>query len=98
MVADIDTFDSILCCIVFILSYILQNGDDSVDRKLENETMAAFVQTLLQQIVSSYFELFWIDELEQTINDLKAEMDADKPPSPLVPSLPKEDSKSPKEP
>ncbi|KAB2097226.1 hypothetical protein ES319_A01G156900v1 [Gossypium barbadense] len=57
MVADIDTFDSILCCIVFILSYILQNGDDSVDRKLENETMAAF--TLLQQIVSSYFELFW---------------------------------------
>ncbi|MBA0629135.1 hypothetical protein Godav_023734 [Gossypium davidsonii] len=109
MVADIDTFDSILCCIVFILSYILQNGDDSVDRKLENETMAAFVsyfssspalisekhgdflmfsyidiatlwfydltdfdpdftdfnyivmqvQTLLQQIVSSYFELFW---------------------------------------
>ncbi|MBA0780333.1 hypothetical protein Gotri_004445 [Gossypium trilobum] len=59
MVADIDTFDSILCCIVFILSYILQNGDDSVDRKLENETMAAFVQTLLQQIMSSYFELFW---------------------------------------
>ncbi|MBA0749644.1 hypothetical protein Gogos_003546 [Gossypium gossypioides] len=35
------------------------NGDDSVDRKLENETMAAFVQTLHQQIVSSYFELFW---------------------------------------
>ncbi|KAG4126666.1 hypothetical protein ERO13_D10G170375v2 [Gossypium hirsutum] len=35
------------------------NGDDSVDRKLENETMAAFVQTLLQQIVGSYFELFW---------------------------------------
>ncbi|TYG50796.1 hypothetical protein ES288_D10G204500v1 [Gossypium darwinii] len=77
------------------------NGDDSVDRKLENETMAAFVQTLLQQIVGSYFELFWgcrIDELEQAINDLNAEMDADKPPSLSVPSLPKDDSKSPKEP
>ncbi|KAK5794431.1 hypothetical protein PVK06_035656 [Gossypium arboreum] len=96
------------------------NGDDSVDWKLENETMAAFVQTLLQQILFlcegmscmiSFYKasrkfcfvdlvvVWWrIDELEQTINDLKAEMDADKPPSPSVPSLPKDDSKSPKEP
>ncbi|XP_052876258.1 uncharacterized protein LOC108487812 [Gossypium arboreum] len=95
---------------VFILSYILQNGDDSVDWKLENETMAAFVQTLLQQIQQRFQTMSdsiimkidemgcRIDELEQTINDLKAEMDADKPPSPSVPSLPKDDSKSPKEP
>lgn len=43
VVADVDTFDSILCCIVFILSYILQNGEDSVDRKQESADMAAFV-------------------------------------------------------
>ncbi|PPS19631.1 hypothetical protein GOBAR_AA00927 [Gossypium barbadense] len=68
--------------------------------------MAAFVQTLLQQIhVLDFLDLnaldergCRIDELEQAINDLNAEMDADKPPSPSVPSLPKDDSKSPKEP
>ncbi|XP_012455177.1 heat shock factor-binding protein isoform X2 [Gossypium raimondii] len=86
------------------------NGDDSVDKKLENETMAAFVQTLLQQIQQRFQTMSdsiikkidergcRIDELEQAINDLKAEMDADKPPSLSVPSLPKDDSNSPKEP
>ncbi|OMO53663.1 Heat shock factor binding 1 [Corchorus capsularis] len=38
-----------------------------------------------------------IDELEQSINDLRAEMGADNSPSPSVPPAPKDDSKSPNE-
>ncbi|KAK6265392.1 hypothetical protein QUC31_016229 [Theobroma cacao] len=38
-----------------------------------------------------------IDELEQSINDLRAEMGAENSPSPSVPAVPKDDSKSPSE-
>ena len=38
-----------------------------------------------------------IDELEQSINDLRTEMGAENSPSPSVPSGPKDGSKSPNE-
>ncbi|KAK8496624.1 hypothetical protein V6N12_020071 [Hibiscus sabdariffa] len=74
------------------------DANDFGDKKQDNADMAAF----------HFLDFFdfnpldemgsRIDELEQSINDLRTEMDADKPPSPVAPSGPKNDSKSTKEP
>ncbi|XWS53623.1 hypothetical protein CRYUN_Cryun10bG0016700 [Craigia yunnanensis] len=80
------------------------DGNDSVDSKQGTADMAAFVQNLLQQMFLDFLDFnaldemgSRIDELEQSINDLKAEMGAENSPSPSVPSGSKDDSKSPKE-
>ncbi|KAE8736049.1 putative TSPO(outer membrane tryptophan-rich sensory protein)-related [Hibiscus syriacus] len=94
------------------------DGNGSEDKKQDNADMAAFVQSLLEQmqsrfqtmsdsiitknilfVLSSYFNLrSRIDELEQSINDLRTEMDGETSPSPSVPTGPKDDSKSTKDP
>ncbi|WRX21448.1 hypothetical protein QQP08_013935 [Theobroma cacao] len=76
----------------FQLNNSRMDGNDSVDPKQSTGDMAAFVQNLLQQMMGSR-----IDELEQSINDLRAEMGAENSPSPSVPAVPKDDSKSPSE-
>ncbi|XWS14075.1 hypothetical protein CRYUN_Cryun36dG0092300 [Craigia yunnanensis] len=85
------------------------DGNDSVDPKQGTTDMAAFVQNLLQQMQSRFQTMSdsiitkidemgsRIDELEQSINDLRAEMGAGNSPSPSVPSVPKDGSKSPNE-
>ncbi|XVF66224.1 hypothetical protein PTKIN_Ptkin10aG0018400 [Pterospermum kingtungense] len=80
------------------------DGNDSVDPKQGTADMAAFVQNLLAQMFLNFLDVnaldemgSRIDELEQSINDLRAEMGAENSPSPSVPSGPKEESKSPKE-
>ncbi|KAA3485293.1 heat shock factor-binding protein 1-like [Gossypium australe] len=70
---------------------VQSDGNDSVDSKQDTTDMALFVQNLLQQMMGSR-----IDELEQSINDLKAEMGAENSPPP-VPPAEKDDSKSPNE-
>ncbi|XP_021291293.1 heat shock factor-binding protein 1 [Herrania umbratica] len=85
------------------------DGNDSVDPKQSTGDMTAFVQNLLQQMQSRFQTMSdsiimkidemgsRIDELEQSINDLRAEMGAENSPSPSpsVPAVPKDDSKSP---
>ncbi|CAK9310089.1 unnamed protein product [Citrullus colocynthis] len=71
------------------------DGHDSEDAKQSTADMTIFVQNLLQQMQSrsSFFNLNILDEmgsrineLEQSINDLKAEMGVEGSPSPLPPS------------
>ncbi|KAL4038833.1 hypothetical protein IC575_002464 [Cucumis melo] len=57
------------------------DGHDSEDAKQSTADMTIFVQNLLQQMMGSR-----INELEQSINDLKAEMGVEGSPSPLPPS------------
>ncbi|KVI12506.1 hypothetical protein Ccrd_009097 [Cynara cardunculus var. scolymus] len=53
-------------------------GQDSGDTKQSTADMTQFVQTLLQQMMGER-----INELEQSINDLRTEMGAEGSPSPL---------------
>ncbi|XP_021907100.1 heat shock factor-binding protein 1-like protein 1 [Carica papaya] len=74
------------------------DGHDSEDTKQSTADMTAFVQNLLVQmqarfqtmsdsIVSKIDEMGGrINELEQSINDLRAEMGVEGSPSPLPPS------------
>ncbi|KAG2263355.1 hypothetical protein Bca52824_070434 [Brassica carinata] len=52
------------------------DGHDSEDTKQSTADMTAFVQNLLQQMQSR------INELEQSINDLRAEMGVEGTPPP----------------
>ncbi|XP_061994592.1 heat shock factor-binding protein [Rosa rugosa] len=82
------------------------DGHDTDDPKQSTADMTAFVQNLLQQmqtrfqtmsdsIVSKIDEMGnRIEELEQSINDLRAEMGVEGTPSPSAPSKPKVDTKS----
>ncbi|XP_039019347.1 heat shock factor-binding protein-like [Hibiscus syriacus] len=86
------------------------DGNGSEDKKQDNADMAAFVQSLLEQMQSRFQTMSdsiitkidemgsRIDELEQSINDLRTEMDGETSPSPSVPTGPKDDSKSTKDP
>ncbi|XP_052200875.1 heat shock factor-binding protein-like [Diospyros lotus] len=74
------------------------DGQDSEDPKQSTADMTVFVQNLLQQmqarfqtmsesIVTKIDEMgVRINELEQSINDLRTEMGAEGSPSPLPPS------------
>ncbi|KAI7747705.1 hypothetical protein M8C21_029043 [Ambrosia artemisiifolia] len=53
-------------------------GQDSGDNKQSTADMTQFVQTLLQQMMGDR-----INELEQSINDLRTEMGVEGSPSPL---------------
>ncbi|XP_020231754.1 heat shock factor-binding protein isoform X2 [Cajanus cajan] len=78
------------------------DGHDSEDPKQNTADMTAFVQNLLQQmqtrfqtmsdsIISKIDEMGnRIEELEQNINDLRAEMGVESTPS-LSPAKPKEE-------
>ncbi|KAJ4825986.1 hypothetical protein Tsubulata_016258 [Turnera subulata] len=78
------------------------DGHDSEDAKQSTADMTAFVQNLLQQMKESCFFDFdvldemgnRIDELEQSINDLRAEMGVEGSPSPSVPPKVKDEPKS----
>ncbi|XP_031505031.1 heat shock factor-binding protein [Nymphaea colorata] len=73
------------------------------DAKQSTADMTAFVQNLLQQMQSRFQTMSEsivskidemgnrIDELEKSINDLKTEMGADAPTSPLPPSKAKQE-------
>ncbi|PON80353.1 Heat shock factor binding [Parasponia andersonii] len=85
-----------------------QDGHDGDDSKQSTADMTAFVQNLLQQMQSRFQAMSdsiitknilsmgnRIDELEQSINDLKAEMGVEGgSPSPSVPSKPEVEPKS----
>ncbi|KAF1894124.1 hypothetical protein Lal_00004043, partial [Lupinus albus] len=58
------------------------DGHDSEDPKQSTADMTTFVQNLLQQM------------LEQSINDLRAEIGVEGPPSPVPPVKPKEEEVS----
>ncbi|KAM0966098.1 hypothetical protein ACFX2C_021915 [Malus domestica] len=63
--------------------------DDTDDPKQSTADMTAFVQNLLQQMMGSR-----IDELEQSINDLRAEMGVEGSPSPSASLKPNIEPKS----
>ncbi|GER30596.1 heat shock factor binding protein [Striga asiatica] len=65
------------------------DGHDEENAKQSTADMTAFVQNLLQQMMGNR-----IDELEQSINDLRAEMGQEGSPSPSAPLKSKEESKS----
>nr|AEC10973.1 hypothetical protein [Camellia sinensis] len=81
------------------------DGQDSEDPKQSTADMTVFVQNLLQQmqgrfqtmsesIVTKVDEMgARINELEQSINDFRAEMGAEGSPSPLPPSKKPDDVK-----
>ncbi|GMY27728.1 Heat shock factor binding [Fagus crenata] len=86
------------------------DGHDSDDPKQSTADMTVFVQNLLQQmqtrfqtmsesiITKNILFLFYmgsrIDELEQSINELRTEMGVEGSPSPSAPSQPKLEPKS----
>ncbi|XP_024022641.1 heat shock factor-binding protein 1 [Morus notabilis] len=82
------------------------DGHDTDDSKQSTADMTAFVQNLLQQMQARFQAMSdsiitkiddmggRIDELEQSINDLKVEMGVDGSPSPSVPPKPKVEPKS----
>ncbi|KAF1892147.1 hypothetical protein Lal_00036503 [Lupinus albus] len=61
------------------------DGHDSEDPKQSTADMTAFVQNLLLQM------------LEQSINDLRAEIGVEGPPSPAAPAKPIDEEESNKE-
>ncbi|KHN46577.1 Heat shock factor-binding protein 1, partial [Glycine soja] len=85
-----------VCC--YIDHHHLMDGHDPQDPKQSPADMTAFVQNLLQQmqnrfqtmsdsIVTKNILLFCrINELEQSINDLRAEMGVESSPSPAAPA------------
>ncbi|CAG7883635.1 unnamed protein product [Brassica rapa] len=78
--------------------YLMHDGHDSEDTKQSTADMTAFVQNLLQQMQSRFqtmsdsiitknilflsFIYLIINELEQSINDLRAEMGVEGTPTP----------------
>ncbi|KAL2345404.1 hypothetical protein Fmac_006689 [Flemingia macrophylla] len=80
------------------------DGHDSEDPKQSTADMTAFVQNLLQQMQIRFQTMSdsiiakiddmgnRIDELEQNINELRAEMGVESSPSPVAPTKPKEES------
>ncbi|KAK7354809.1 hypothetical protein VNO80_20307 [Phaseolus coccineus] len=60
------------------------SGHDAEDTKQSTADMTAFVQNLLEQMQSSR-----IEELEQNINELRAEIGVESSPSPSVPETEK---------
>ncbi|KAL4360981.1 hypothetical protein GQ457_04G028740 [Hibiscus cannabinus] len=74
-------------------TYEVKDGHNSEDSKQTTADMTVFVHNLLQQMVSLYnWTLLALDEmgnrineLEQSINDLKVEMGVEGSPSPLPP-------------
>ncbi|PIN08159.1 Heat shock factor binding protein [Handroanthus impetiginosus] len=82
------------------------DGHDGDNSKQSTADMTAFVQNLLQQmqtrfqtmsesIISKIDEMGnRIDELEQSINDLRAEMGQEGTPSPSAPPKAREEPKS----
>uniref|UniRef100_M4D8F3 Heat shock factor binding protein n=1 Tax=Brassica campestris TaxID=3711 RepID=M4D8F3_BRACM len=71
--------------------YLMHDGHDSEDTKQSTADMTAFVQNLLQQMVGFFNPHFFrscnhsfnrINELEQSINDLRAEMGVEGTPTP----------------
>ncbi|KAL9286987.1 putative Heat shock factor binding 1 [Arabidopsis thaliana] len=62
--------------------YIYCDGHDSEDTKQSTADMTAFVQNLLQQMVGFSAFMSSINELEQSINDLRAEMGVEGTPPP----------------
>ena len=85
------------------------DGRDSEDPKQSTADMTAFVQNLLQQmqlrfqtmsdsIISKIDEMGdRINELEQSINDLRSEMGVESTPSPVAPAKPKEEESNKEE-
>ncbi|XP_058738874.1 heat shock factor-binding protein [Vicia villosa] len=79
------------------------DGHDSEDPKQSPADMTVFVQNLLQQmqtrfqtmsdsIISKIDDMGGrINELEQSINDLRAEMGVESSPSPVAPAKPEEE-------
>ncbi|CAI8615093.1 unnamed protein product [Vicia faba] len=79
------------------------DGHDSEDPKQSTADMTVFVQNLLQQmqtrfqtmsdsIISKIDDMGGrINELEQSINDLRAEMGVESSPSPEAPAKPEEE-------
>ncbi|KAG4981808.1 hypothetical protein JHK87_026557 [Glycine soja] len=82
------------------------DGHDSQDPKQSPADMTAFVQNLLQQMtcqICKLWNFFFLDvnalddmgsrinELEQSINDLRAEMGVESSPSPATPAKPTEE-------
>ncbi|KAE9444625.1 hypothetical protein C3L33_23426, partial [Rhododendron williamsianum] len=59
------------------LRFVNVDGHDADDPKQSTADMTVFVQNLLQQMMGGR-----IDELEQSINDLRAEMGQEGSPSP----------------
>ncbi|EEF30516.1 conserved hypothetical protein [Ricinus communis] len=57
------------------------DGHDSEDPKQSTADMTVFVQNLLQQMMGTR-----INDLEQSINDLRSEMGVEGSPSPLCQS------------
>ncbi|CAA0834179.1 heat shock factor binding protein [Striga hermonthica] len=83
------------------------DGHDAENAKQSTADMTAFVQNLLQQMQSRFQTILKflncivldemgnrIDELEQSINDLRAEMGQEGSPSPSAPLKSKEEPKS----
>ncbi|KAI4301389.1 hypothetical protein L6164_034672 [Bauhinia variegata] len=85
------------------------DGHDSEDPKQSTADMTAFVQNLLQQMQTRFQTMSdnivtkiddmgeRITELEQSINDLKAEMGVESSPSPVAPSKAKQDESNKEE-
>uniref|UniRef100_A0A803NQL7 Heat shock factor-binding protein 1-like n=1 Tax=Cannabis sativa TaxID=3483 RepID=A0A803NQL7_CANSA len=80
------------------------DGHNSEDTKESTADMSAFVQDLLQQMVSLSLTCNALDDmgsrindLEQSINDLKTEMGMEGSPSPVVSSKPNADDMKPEE-
>ncbi|KNA16521.1 hypothetical protein SOVF_088400 [Spinacia oleracea] len=85
------------------------DGHDSDEPKQNTTDMAAFVQNLLQQMQTRFQAMSEsivtkiddmgnrIDELEQSIKDLKTEMGPEESPSPVAPSKPKPDDSKPED-
>ncbi|PIN04728.1 Heat shock factor binding protein [Handroanthus impetiginosus] len=82
------------------------DGHDAENTKQSTADMTAFVQNLLQQMQSRFQTMSEsiiskidemgnrIDELEQSINDLRAEMGQEGSPSPSAPLKAREEPKS----
>uniref|UniRef100_A0A2P2K7Q8 Heat shock factor-binding protein 1 n=1 Tax=Rhizophora mucronata TaxID=61149 RepID=A0A2P2K7Q8_RHIMU len=82
------------------------DGHDGEDPKQSTADMTAFVQNLLQQMQSRFQVMSdsiitkidemgtRVEELEQSINDLRDEMGVEGSPSPSVPPKVKEEPKS----
>ncbi|XP_038722618.1 heat shock factor-binding protein-like [Tripterygium wilfordii] len=83
------------------------DGHNAEDPKQSTADMTAFVQNLLQQMQSRFQAMSEsiitkidemgnrIDELEQSINGLKAEMGVEDSPSPSAPVKQKEETNTP---
>ncbi|TKY72609.1 Heat shock factor binding 1 [Spatholobus suberectus] len=87
-----------LCSVVSHCFCFWQSGHDAVDTKQSTADMTAFVQNLLQQMIDIINSLLIdflnsnaldemgsrIEELEQSINELRAEIGVESSPAPSV--------------